>query len=326
MNKKILPTIFLKKNRRDKMLKKGALEISFGWLFAIIAGAIIIFGAIYFSTKLIGTQQEVASTETGKEIGILLNPLETGFESSQTTSIAIPAETRIHNTCDEGGTFGRQFIQLDQKSFGKWVKTDTSVNFENKYIFSEDEIEGKKFYIFSKPFNFPFKVADLIYMTSALDVYCFVDAPDEIESEIEQLNQSNLLTGNCTEEKIRVCFNSNNCEINVDYFARSVEKGGDIVYFAESSDALMYAAIFSTEANYECQLKRLMSRTSEITKIYIEKESITKSKGCDDNLKAGLVEFQLMTAEFSGSEELELIQANADSIEQDNTARMCLLW
>ena len=139
---------------QDKKMKKrwnrcGALEISFGWFFAIIAGIIIIFFAIYLSNKIIRTEQETISAETGKEIGILLNPLETNFESAQTTSITIPAETRINNGCELTGNFGEQLIKLEQKSFNKWTETDINIRFSNKYIFSEEGIEGKKFYIFS---------------------------------------------------------------------------------------------------------------------------------------------------------------------------------
>jgi hypothetical protein len=312
-----------KKNRR------GALEISFGWLFALIAGAVILFFAIYFSSRLINTQQEVVSAETGKEIGILLNPLETSFESSQTTSITIPAETRIHNRCSLSGNFGEQLIQLDQKSFGKWAKTDINVIFSNKYIFSNEEIEGKKFYIFSKPFDFPFKVADLVYMTSANEAYCFVNAPEEIDEEINDLNQSNLLTENCSSKGIRVCFGGSSCDINVDYNAGAVEKGEDIMYFietGENSQALMYAAIFSNKDVYECQLNRLMLRTREISMLYKDKELITENRGCDTNLGGDFNEFIGMISDFNGSEELSIMKMKADDIDEKNKARMCLLW
>jgi hypothetical protein len=316
-------TIFLTKNRR------GALEISFGWLFALIAGAVILFFAIYFSSRLINTQQEVVSAETGKEIGILLNPLETSFESSQTTSITIPSETRIHNRCSLSGNFGEQLIQLDQQSFGKWAKTDINVIFSNKYIFSNEEIEGKKFYIFSKPFDFPFKIADLVYMTSANEVYCFVNAPDEITGEINDLNQSNLLTENCSSGGIRVCFGSSSCEINVDYEAEAVEKGEDIMYFAgtgEDSKALMYAAIFSNKDVYECQVNRLMLRTKEISKLYQDNELITAKKGCDTNLISDFNVFIDMLSNYNSSQDLGGIKMQADNIEQKNEARTCYLW
>ena len=72
---------------------------------------------------------------------------------------------------------------MAQKDFNKWGDVSVDVGFENKYIFSDREVEGKKFYVFSKPFEFPFKVTDLIYMTSSLKKYCFVNAPEDIEEE-----------------------------------------------------------------------------------------------------------------------------------------------
>jgi len=306
-----------------KKFKKGALEISFGWLFAIIAGGVILFLAIYFSSKLIQTGTETVSAETGKEIAVLLNPLETSFESVQTTSITIPSETRIHNGCDLVGTFGEQFIRLDQKSFNKWIQTDVNVKTNNKYIFSNEEIEGEKFYLFSKPFNFPFKVADLIYMTSSKDRYCFINAPTEIEEEIERLKQENLLIENCSDEDIEVCFNGN-CEINVDYFERAVEKDGKRVYF--EGDALMYAAIFSEKEVYECQLKRLMWRLREISNLYQDKEIIIAEKKCENNLRLDLNELSNLADNLENSGELIIVKMKAEDIEMKNNARRCVLW
>ena len=157
------------------MGKKAYLQISFAWLFAIIVGAVILFLAIFFSIKLINIEQTIQDAKTSKEIGILLNPLETGFETTKSTSISFPAETRIYNKCNNKGTFGRQIIQVSQKSFNEWSETNIDVGFSNKYIFSEEYVEGKKFYIFSKPFDFPFKVSDLMMITSSEKDYCFID-------------------------------------------------------------------------------------------------------------------------------------------------------
>ena len=80
---------------------KGYLQISFAWLFAIIVGAVILFLAIYASTRLMSTEQTTLDAKTGKEIGILLNPLETGFESIKATSLGFPVNTRIYNRCNK---------------------------------------------------------------------------------------------------------------------------------------------------------------------------------------------------------------------------------
>ena len=129
-------------------MKKDGLQISFAWIFAIIVGAIILFLAIYAVVKLIGTEQTISDVEIAKEIGVLMNPLETSFQSAQSTSMFLPAETRIYNRCNNVGDFGEQSIKVTQKSFGKWSETEIDVEFLNKYVFSDEYVEGKKFYLF----------------------------------------------------------------------------------------------------------------------------------------------------------------------------------
>jgi hypothetical protein len=307
---------------------RGALEISFGWLFALIAGAVILFLAIYFGSQIIGTSDETISAETGKEITILLNPLETSFETAQTTSITIPLETRINNFCSNENPFGKQTLQLDQKRFNEWTDTDTDVSSYNKYIFSEEQVEGKTFYLFSKPFDFPFKIANLIYLTSADDVYCFMNAPKEIREEILNLNQKNLIADNCTKGSIKVCFSGGSCNIVVDYSDGEVRKGKDILSFSEMEDsnALMYAAIFSDKDVYECQIKRLMLRLKQIASIYYDKETITRKVGCEDNLGTELIELSNLADDLNNSVDLELVKINAEDVATKNNARRCLLW
>lgn len=308
------------------MLKKGSLEISFGWLFAIVAGIVIIFLAIYLSSRIINTEQETKSAQTGKEIGILLNPLETSFESAQTTSLTIPVETRINNSCTLTGIFGRQIIRLDQKSFNKWTTTDVNVFFYNKYIFSEEEIEGKQFYIFSKPFKFPFKVADLIFMTSSQKRYCFVGSPEEIEEELTSLKQGNIVTEDCIDSDVKVCFNSESCEINVDYFSGTVRKGNEVVYFDDGDDALMYAGIFSSKGIYECQLKRLMLRVKELSGLYSDKEIIGKNRDIESGLSGELNQFGDLVESLKSSEEISVLKISADELERRNSGGIWQLW
>ncbi len=301
--------------------KKGYLQISFAWLFAIIVGAVILFLAIYISTKMISTEQTSLDAKTGKEIGILLNPLETSFQSATVTFFTMPVETRIYNKCDDYGDFGKQIIQISQKSFNKWTETDIDVSFPNKYIFSEKEIEGKKFYVFSKPFDFPFKVADLIYITSSKKTYCFIKPPRDIEEEISKLNQGNILLkeeleeeGNdCSENSIKVCFErETDCDIEVydDY----VKKGEEKIGF--EGDALMYAAIFSDKDVYECQLDRLIQRTSHLALIYQDKANFIARTGCYSNLNLqGLI-----------NSEFDSMVSIVENIKEENEYANCKLW
>jgi hypothetical protein len=307
-------------------MKGGYLQISFAWLFAIIVGAFILFLAIFISVKIINTEEEVQTLEVGKEIGILTNPLEMGFESLKSTSFTIPTETRIFTECNNEGNFGRQLIQISQKSFSKWTETENYVGFSNKYIFSEN-LEGKKFYLFSKQFSFPFKVADLIYMTS--DNYCFSDAPEEIKDELESTNQDNFFTEDCPENSIEVCF-ENSCEINVNYAMKYVEKKSEKMYFDGEpemyGDALMYAAIFSGPEVYECQLKRLMQRTKQLSEVYNEKSFIVAQKECNSNLENDLNELKNRAESLTSSTSLNSFSFVVDDLEKKNDLAECRLW
>jgi len=304
--------------------KRGALDISFAWLFAIIVGGFILFLAVYAAIKLIGTEQTVQDAKTGKEIGVLLNPLETSFESGKTSLLTMPVETRIYNKCNNQGTFGRQIIQVSQKSFSKWTETNINVGFSNKYLFSEGYAEGKKFYLFSKPFEFPFKVADLIYVTSSEDKYCFIDAPEEIFGELEDLKQENIFLANCS-TGVKICFSGGSgCKVNVNYNAKYVEKNGERIYF--EGDSLMYAAIFSDKEIYECQLKRLMQRIEQLTLLYRDKANFVSRVGCDSNLNSDLMQLNTLAKNLKGSEEIYNLKNVAEDIEYKNDLAKCRIW
>lgn len=309
------------------MKKSGYLQISFAWLFAIIVGAIILFLAIFSTVKLIQTEQTTQDAKTGKEIGVLLNPLETGFETGKTTSLTLPVDTRIYNKCNNNGVFGKQIIQISQKSFNKWTETDINIGFENKYIFAEEYVEGKKFYVFSKPFEFPFKVTDLIYITSSLKEYCFVDAPEEIKEEISALKQENFLLENCSDSKkvVKICFsNIAGCNVKVNYNMKYVEKNEGKMYF--EGDALMYAGIFSDKEIYECQLKRLMKRTGQLALLYKDKATfISQTAGCQSNLN--LLGLSDSVNNLESSANLGSINYLVKDIKEKNEDNiLCKLW
>jgi len=309
------------------MKKKGALEISFAWIFAVVIGAIILFIAIFASVKLIGIGETQMGAKAGKEIGILLNPLETGFESAKSVSFTMPVLSRIYGRCDNEGNFGRQLIEVSQQSFNKWTQTDLEVQFPNKYIFNEEYVEGKKFYVFSKPFNFPFKVADLIFLTSSEKEYCFVNAPEEIQREIKGISQKNMLVENCSLNSIKICFESDTgCLISVDYNGKSVQKSSEKVYFED--DALMYAAIFSDKEIYECQVQRLMKRVNELSKLYQDKISVISRSGCNSNLGPELDALSSLAKGVQSSANLGFaLISTVKTIEEDNSyASECKLW
>lgn len=313
--------------------KKGYLEIPFAWLFALIVGAVILFLAIYFSVSLIKQGQTEQDAQTGKNIGVLLNPLEIGFQDGISTIFDFPVDTRIYASCSDSGEFGKQYIQVSQKNFKKWTETNIKVPFQNKYIFAETPAEGKKFVVFSKPFEMPFKIADLIFLIPYEKKYCFKNAPEKIQEEIETLNRGNFFVENCSADMVQVCFTSGSkCNIIVNYNeGEFYEEGNGYVDKNNSrlqfeGDALMYAAIFADKENYECNLQRLMKRMEKLALIYNDKSDIISEK-CDTNLKSELIILMSLAKSFEGSSNLAQIKSVSEVVKEKNDDNQkCKLW
>lgn len=317
-------------------MDRGFMQISFAWLFAIIAGAIILFLAIFMATKILHSGQYQTSAEAQSQINTLLDPLQTGVQTGEVTTLQLSSETRIYNTCQNSqGSFGYQTISLSQQSFNKWSEPTNGLSVQNKYIFSENVTQGKEFMLFTKPFDFPFKVADLIYMTSSSTNYCFVNSPSGIETELSNLNQGNIIleneTDKCPKKSIQVCFSGNSVDcgssdITVDYGSGTVNKNGTSMTF--SGDALMYAAIFSNKTIYDCEVGRLMNRAYELSKIYSDKLSTISQAGCSQSMASDLLQMASTMNSFSTPEDSfnSNLLNEVNQVQNDNEGAQCRLW
>jgi len=310
------------------MEKKGFLDISFGWIFALIIGVFILFLAIFLSVKIIKIGGSQQGAEISKDIGIILDPLETGFEEGKTTILDLGIESKITNICEEDEEFGRQAIKTSQAVFGKQEGGDVEAESYNKYIFSENVLEGKTFYIFSKKFEFPFKVADLIFILPLEKNYCFIRAPEELTNTTRDLRLDNIIkadsSNDCPETSEKVCFDLrvSGCDTKVNLVLNYTEKNNKRLYFYE--DSLMYATIFSSPEIYECQLKRLMKRVQSLAIIYEQKKSFVALKNCNSAIDFGLLISQ--TGSFNKTIDILAIANIKEGLESRNKFSQCSIW
>ena len=282
-----------------RMLKsKHSFEFSFAWLFAIMAGVFILFAAIYIAIKIVDTEHVEVNTLCAKQFTLLFNPMETGLASGKSSNVSISTETRIYTSCSELGSFGSQEIACSQKSGIKdeWPAKSGGISVSNKYIFSEKIEQGKVFSFFSKPFEMPFKVSELIFISAK--TYCFENPPSSIEEEARNLKVPSIKLGNCSSGDVRVCFGSSGagCDISVTgkctesgcvnvYDSGSITKNGKTVYYAGS---LIYAGIFSDTDNYLCNFKRLMQRIQQISLLYRDEQAFLSTRGCGTAMSISL--------------------------------------
>ena len=103
-----------------------------------------------------------------------------------------------------------------------------------------------------------------------------------------------------------------------------MSKRGENVYF--ESDALMYAAIFSDKGIYECQLKRLMQRTEQLTLLYKDKANFVSRTGCNSNLNQDLIQLNNLVKNLDDSTELAAISNVVEDIEDKNDYAQCRIW
>jgi len=173
----------------------------------------------------------------------------------------------------------------------KYGERGERVSIYNKYIFTKEVVEGQTAYIFSKPFFMPFKVMDIIVVTSADDNYCFYNQPEYIQEDLEGLNLKNINFPNSTStcEGTDVCWGDlrSGCEIRVyDELGYVINREyGQRVYYVGD---LIYGAIFSSPEIYECNTKRIKRKFDELARIYLDKIQIIERQDCKSNVGSKL--------------------------------------
>ena len=316
------------------MINKRGFEVSFAWIFAMIVGSVILFIAVYATVTLVNTSRLKTDSETAYQLGILLNPVETNLESGRYAVIEFPSETRVFNSCRTIGNFGQQGIRAAVKSgIGKdFQNPGVESTFFNKYLFSREVEQGKKLHLFVKPLKLPYKIGDLIFASAG--EYCFIDAPGDVEDEINDLNIGNVElvsdVEECSSESRKVCFANANCDVDVNTITQVVTikmenaETKDVYYEGN----LIYGAIFSDPEIYECQVIRLMKRAGELAHLYKTKTEILSSKGCSSNLAGDLNLFasQIQINEGENSFKLSNIKILSDNLGRRNDLLSCKLF
>lgn len=318
--------------------KRGVIELSFSWIFAIIAGIIIILMSVYAVSRFVQTSQYSTYSESAKNIGNLLNPVVNGITSAYSTRIEFKKTTRIYLGCSEKSTnspvFGRQTIAFSEESgfLKKWTIPGANISRYNKYIFSNTVEEGKKLYIFSKPFYTGYRVDDLVYITAKN--YCFVGMPDFIKEEIESINPGNINIStnvqNCKATSVCFGFSDSKCnitvlpDINEDYSTGTVKKENNAI-LQFYGPALMYAAIYSSPEIYNCNIKRLGNKIFALGQIYKEEIDLVKAKNCNSVISSYIENIQRLCLNITASK-LKEIYTNSKEMDDENCRSECRIY
>lgn len=312
-------------------MKRG--QFSFVWIFAILAGGAILVLAIWGAVQTGDVLRYGSDSKNAKSLSILTDPMQAGFADGSFGKIVFKQETRLNNICFDDGRFGENDISTSSKSGvgNEWNLPGAVSSIHNKYIFSKEKNEGFEYYVFSKPFEFPYKISDLIFLTS--DRYCFLNAPDSVSEEVFGLGIENIIFDNCSSSDERVCFGggsdcdmivygscSGNCDSVYDEGVVS-KPSGDLRYVGN----LMWGAIFSNKDNYDCNVDRLMYRTGSIARLFYKKVDLMDARDCESRLKGNLIVWSGMV-DNSSSDDLIMLNGFAEDLEKMNDGELCGVW
>lgn len=321
--------------------QRDRAQVHFQFIFAMIVGAVILFLAIFATARYVNMQRYQYDTELAAKLSVLLNPVESSIASSIATKIDFPVKTRLQLSCVYSG-IGREDMKIATMSTlgDKWQEYGATQNIYNKYVFSSFQ-EGKTLYIFSKPFEMPFKITELIY--AVMGDYCFVNPPDDVLYELKELNMSNIYSAyelsECRKSSKTVCFQNSACDVNVfgqcfsscdsiyDYgiVESKQDSGTEIVDY--TGLPLMYAAVFSDADLYKCNVKRLMYRLSLVSKLYAEKAKLLDARGCGTGtLRDKLSTLSLQALSISKTDNIPLITEISKQVENVNNGMVCSVF
>lgn len=277
--------------------KRGQLEITFNWIYIVIAGAVILL----FFLGIVFKQKEISEERLSQEVVQVMGSILTGAGVSEKTKNVIDAsglaDYVLYFSCDLGvGEFGIQ---------GRPARIQNNID----PLFSPKEIQSTRLITWSLPYNLPFKVIDFLFVipfnvkyylvgNDADFIHEFLNSTEGIQRdfvldlnniEIEENLQIRLVDTDGSsvpskgippqlqilddKEVSAVVFTGQN---NVDFYQkqgavwRKLNQGMvRVISLGGERDAAKYAAIFAADDQlYQCNMGKAFKRLELLAEVY----------------------------------------------------------
>jgi len=139
--------------------KKSAIEVQFNWLFVLIVGAVILIAFFGFSVKQKNVSRDITSSSLVNSLDVIITSAQSS--AGEVSNVPIPKE-EITFECNRisVGTAGRQY--------------------ENLIMFSPRELKSSKLLTHTASLNIPYRVANLLFVTSPDVRYILIGDFDDI--------------------------------------------------------------------------------------------------------------------------------------------------
>jgi hypothetical protein len=168
--------------------KSGQIQIAFNWIYILIAGGVILL----FFVGIVVKQKAVSEEQLGSDIVNMIESIFVAASVSENTKNILPthglAKSTIYFECsDQVGRYGIQ---------GKSASAEDSI----KPLFAPREIKTSQIITWSKPLTLPFKVVDLLFVTSSNTKYFVVGDGIEVTQFVKDTDGLNIEQKNNLED------------------------------------------------------------------------------------------------------------------------------
>lgn len=300
-------------------------EFSFSWFFSLIVGTLILILAIYGVSTFVSQERTVSDSETAQALSGLLSPLQTSVETSfRPNPIVFPQPTEITLGCtqDASSVQTRALSQIGRNTAPGYAQETAGIA-----LFGNTTLTGTVLHSLVVPFALPFKISDLVVVWT--QPLCFVRAPEDVIATFGSDNQSVQVVeqqSTCTKGSRIICFDdTRGCDVSVDAYLRRVTIEGKSLYY---EGALLYGALVTPPALYECQIGLLMHQGAELADLYGEASALigARGEGCGTGVGASTTTYGALLRTTNSSKQLANVAEQATLLEQEERASVCSLW
>lgn len=261
------------------MSKKGLMLLH--WILVILVGAVIIIFAVVFASKTGVVEQKKQNVVVAEYMDLFFNPFASigAIAEGFGKQVEFDYEVELEFRCVSGEE--RLFVGSGNKIAEEKIEN---------FVYAPTQLKLKSMFVFSKPFNLPYRITDLIFTFDASQQFCLVydsksseivaDIISDVSGELLEAEQNFISCSdlNCCKqlENARiVSFTSRQGDVNIagkGGFGEEFEYGE--IRFRNGKKSvfiglpLVEAAVFSDYEIYDCNFRRLMSKVAAMSDIY----------------------------------------------------------
>src|SRR3989344_9381424 len=151
--------------------KRGQIQVTFNWVYILIAGAVILL----FFVGIISRQKVISEENLAVDVVRIMESIFTGAQVSEKTKSSIPlgglSEKTFYFTCEDGvSEYGVE---------GLPARVQNGLD----PIFAPINFRGSRLILWSLPYALPFKITDFLLVTSDYNQYFFIGEGNGLSDE-----------------------------------------------------------------------------------------------------------------------------------------------